>query len=161
MTPSMLQDAVAEALGKLFEGKRWKKPEDGEDTVVPLAVFKQNVPLSKYGEEGNACFPYLLVSISDWQQASMSDPVICKIIILVGIFDDDEELQGHKDLLDILASIELFFKKNIILDNKYRLEYPIKGIVSEEDSYPYFFGALETSWQLMSVYGNRGEEENI
>ena len=132
MTPSLLQDALANELERLFGSKTYNS-QAGEQTK--LKIFKQFAPLDKYGDS-TEIFPYM--------------------IILAATFDDNEDNQGYKDLLNILEDISQHLRTNTTLDKRYRLTYPLKGAISE-DVYPYFFGAIEASWTLPNMYGFKGE----
>lgn len=161
MTPSMLQDALIRHLKTLFAGQTFKSRQ-GQSA---LNIFAQNVPLALYDQpensEGDAYFPYITISIDEWGQDAPGALVSCKLVILAAIYDDGEDLQGHKTLLHILEEIWRDLRQKNIIEDKYKLNYPVTGALSTEDTYPYFFGALETSWTLPGVYSVEGEWENI
>ena len=152
MTPSLLQDALANELERLFGSKTYNS-QAGEQTK--LKIFKQFAPLDKYGDS-TEIFPYMVISIDEFGQETAQSPLVCKMIILAATFDDNEDNQGYKDLLNILEDISQHLRTNTTLDKRYRLTYPLKGAISE-DVYPYFFGAIEASWTLPNMYGFKGE----
>jgi len=159
MTPSLLQDALVEELRRLFCGKKYKNT-NGES--VALNIFKQHVPLARYGNDDmTAAIPYLLVSLDSWSQTASTDATECKVIILASVFDDSEEMQGHKDLLNIIEDIYLHLRKHHIIAKTFRMQHPIEAALSDEDTFPFFFGAIETNYYLPNVYGNPKGDDNI
>ena len=152
MTPSLLQDALAKELERLFADKTFFS----QSGPAALKIFKQFTPLDQYGES-NEIFPYLLVSVEEFAQESATEPMTCKVIIMAAVYDDNEDNQGYKDLLNILEDISQHLRANTTLDKRFRLAFPLKCIMSE-DVYPYFFGAVETNWTLPGMYGFKGVE---
>lgn len=156
MTPSLLQDALADELERLFNGKTFYN-QSGEPAKIK--IFKQYTPLDKYGEIAEL-YPYLMVAIDEFSQDAPQEPLVCKVVILAAVYDDSEDNQGYKDLLNILEDISQHLRTNTTLEHKFRLQYPLKAAISE-DVYPYFFGAIETSWVLPNMYGFGKGEMNI
>ena len=159
MTPSFLQDALVDELRRLFHGKVFRNA-NGQETA--LKIFKQQVPLTPYGEDNAAdMMPYLVVSLDGWKQATPTDAVVCNVDIIAAVFDDREDRQGYKDLLNIMEDIYLHLRTHSVIDKRFRLQHPIEAVLSTEDTFPFFFGMIETSYLLLNVYGNPEGDDNV
>lgn len=147
MIPTQLQDFLVEELKRLFEGFHLKNLE-GEQ--VPFNIYPQFLPAKK-GKRDKDHFPYILVALQDGEDPSQMEPNTCHVIIMLGVYDNDESYQGYKDTLNALQKTYHHLMSNQIFENQFSINYPIKWRVNEEDVYPYFFGGLETTWDIGKV----------
>lgn len=147
MIPSLLQDKLVEEINTLFSGFKLKNAE-GEK--VSINVYPQFLP-AKTGQKDKNHFPYILVILLDGD-IKKTEANICRVLIMVGIYDDDTNHQGYKDVLNVMQKIYNYLARKRIIDKKYELKYPIDWKLSDEDTYPYYFGAIETNWTVGKVF---------
>ena len=74
-----------------------------------------------------------------------------KLILIFGIYDDNQDAQGHKTILNLIQKIHERFFKNPILANKYTMIPGIKWTLQDDDTYPYYFGGVEMNWSILTV----------
>jgi len=142
MIPSFLQDFLVEELKTLFKDFKLKNAL-GE--LSSLNIYPQFLPVKK-GKKDTEHFPYIVVILQDGEDPNETDSNTCNILLMAGIYDDDENYQGYKDLLNVLQKVYEHLMKHRLFEGKYQIEYPIKWRIHDEDTYPYFFGAIETNW---------------
>jgi hypothetical protein len=148
MIPVLLQDfLVNTALPKLFDGYKLKNVEGVE---VPLNIYSQYLPAKKVRKDTEH-FPFIRVILDDGEDPDETEVTTCRILFMIGIYDTDENYQGYKDCLNILQKMYDHFVRYKIFDDKYEIQYPIKWRLHDEDLYPYFFGGLETIWNIGKV----------
>lgn len=146
-TPLLLQDAIEKELKDLFTDFELNGIE-GE--VAKLNIYPQFLP-AKSGEDDLEHFPYLIVRLFDGGTLSEDDPATCKVGLFVGIYDEDTNYQGYKDVLNILSKIEQHFFKKRVIDSRYVIQYPYDWSLHDEHTYPYYFGGAQTTWMLPGI----------
>lgn len=146
-----LQDFLVAELSKLLAGMQFKNPNN--DTLVPINLYPLGLPSTQKDANGNnvSPFPYVVVRIADGEGKDDESGDTCKVMFIVGIFDDDESNQGHRDVMNILEKIRQHLFRNQLFKGKFFVEYPYKWTLNEEDVYPYFFGGLETNWTIAKM----------
>ncbi|WP_088227789.1 hypothetical protein [Desulfosporosinus sp. FKB] len=147
MIPTELQDVLVKEMGSLFSGMQLKNP-DGE--YVAVNIYPQCLPVPKKDEHENTIspFPYVVVRIQEGEGVDEESGDTCKLMFVVGTFDDDESNQGHKDVLNVLEKIRQHLFKKRIFNKQFECVYPYKWTVNEEDVCPYYFGGMETNWTV-------------
>jgi hypothetical protein len=148
MTPIMLQSAIIDSLTALFSGFKLKN-RDG--VLSGVTFYRQNLPGAVAGAESPIQFPNVLVALSEGDQASETDPPKCKILITFGIWDDAIDYQGFVDCAGMIEKTRQYLLKRCVVDDAFELDFPIGWKLHDEDTYPYFFGALETNWIMPSI----------
>lgn len=76
---------------------------------------------------------------------------ICKIAFIVGLYDEDDNYQGYKDVMNIIEKVKQRLKTKRFYSNQFELKLPLKWVIHEEDIYPYYFGGIESSWKMPIV----------
>ncbi len=149
MTSLALQEDLCREIEKITDGMFFR----GEgQTPVPLKAYAQALPLKKEkagwteAADGNPeYFPYAVVRI---ESGKIMDPVVIQASVLLGIFDDSEENQGHRKILNIIQKINERFSKNPILSGAFRMqEGSFEFALPDEDEYPCFFGGVMMRWE--------------
>lgn len=146
-TPFLLQDAIVCELQELFtdfelnglDGKKAK-----------LNIYPQFLP-AKSSEDDLEHFPYIIVRVLDGGILSKEDSATCNIGLYVGIYDEDTNHQGYKDVLNVLSRIERHFLARRFIDGGYVLSLPFDWSVYDEDIYPYYFGGVQMRWSLPAI----------
>ena len=151
MNARELQTAQVADLNKLFKDSLYKTPS-GE--MAKPSFFKQFLP-KRQSEEDDDPFPYGIIRLDNGAIAGGTDPHKVGTIILIGIFDDAPENQGHTAVLEIMEKIQEHYQNNpVIADLNGRIigrldtQTPISWALQDEESYPYFFGGLNLTWDL-------------
>lgn len=154
MTEIKLLDALAEEAADALKGFRLRS---AKENLIPVNVYTQNLPLKKEkGDESQ--YPYVLVCFDEEEIASRESPLRVSVYFIVGILDREKDKQGFRDVLQIADVIyQRIFRKGIIAD-AFRPDFPFKIALQREDTYPYFFGGIESVWELPVI---KEEEEFI
>lgn len=118
---------------------------DGE--YMKFNVYPQNLPAKK-GKNDDEHFPYVLVCLDEEQINGEDEDLICAIYFLVGINDKNPNKQGHFDVANVLNRLSKRFLGKRLVDNRYRIGFPLTKKFQEEDTYPKFIGGMSTLWTL-------------
>lgn len=118
---------------------------DGE--YLKFNVYPQNLPAKK-GKNDDEHFPYVLVCLDEEQINGEDEDLICAIYFLVGINDKNQNKQGHFDVANVLNRLSKRFLEKRLVDNRYRIGFPLTKKFQEEDTYPKFIGGMSTLWTL-------------
>lgn len=156
MTASELQDDLIKALNLLFKDTRFMTPllgDDGHQVLSNPNIFGQSLPIRESDEQDDP-FPYIIVRIDSGDMKG-ENPQHVKIRILIGIYDDGYDINGHKDVLNIIQKIYEQFAKNPVLEHKYVMkddpQNPFIWALQDEDIYPYYYGAIEMTWETRAI----------
>lgn len=118
---------------------------DGE--YMKFNVYPQNLPAKK-GKNDDEHFPYVLVCLDEEQINGEDDDLICSIYFLVGINDKNPNKQGHFDIANVLNRLSKRFLGKRLVDNRYRIGFPLTKKFQEEDTWPKYIGGMSTLWTL-------------
>lgn len=153
MTPLELQDALVEEMRGLFRGYAYKTPAGDR---VPVHVYPQNIPIHETDDEDSPV-PYIIVRLSDGRDDGSRDSFnTAGIIVIVGIWDDGLDAQGHRDVMNIIQKIYERFHRNPDLNHKAAYKGEFHWAVPEDQEYPYYFGACGMSFYIAAI---RREDE--
>lgn len=144
MNALKLQDAIVNDLQKLFSKRKYLTP-DGETAAV--SVFAQNLP-KRDSEDDDGPFPYIVARLDSGDIESQTDAYKVAVILLVGVYDDDKSNQGHKTVLEIMEVIQRHYEEIPLLDGRYVFTDPFHWALQDEESYPYFFGGVQISFNV-------------
>ena len=118
-------------------------------TLATLNIYLQNLPGS--GPNGDdPVFPYVAIRIMqtqdfDWETA------YADILFVIGVYDEDSDYQGYKDVMNIQEKIRQNLCRDHMLNERYELVWPLTALPSDDFSdsaYPYFFGAVEARYKI-------------
>ncbi|MDE7339731.1 MAG: hypothetical protein K2N80_04100 [Lachnospiraceae bacterium] len=98
-------------------------------------------------------YPYCIIMVNSGEIQPSQNVHEVQITLVFGIFDDDKECQGHQVIMNMIHKVAERFIKNPYLKEKYRLNHDagIKWILGDDDQYPYYFGAVEMTWDTFFV----------
>lgn len=169
MTPLFLQDDLIDDLKEMFELFSYKTPdyEAIEDPdydeieprynkptpfkMVPLNIYAQQLPVQQSDDDIDPV-PYLIVRLNsghDVGDGASNNTV--KLVIVIGIWDDDPQNQGHRDVMNIIDKIYERFSKNPCLKNKYVFAGDFNWALQEDGYFPYHFGACSMAFNISSI----------
>ena len=68
---------------------------------------------------------------------------------LVGTYDESADCQGYRDVLNIIEVIrqDLLTLPGRVLDGRYRMEMPLKNYLFDDQTWPIYFGQIESVWE--------------
>lgn len=151
MNARELQSGIVADLNELFKDSLYKTPS-GE--MGKPSFFKQFLPKRK-SEDDDDPFPYGIVRLDNGAIAGTTESHQVGIIILVGIFDDALENQGHGAVLEIMEKIQEHYQREpVVKDLNGRMmgridpDTPVSWALQDEESYPFFFGGLNLTFDL-------------
>lgn len=143
-TDVLLQKALVEEVKE--ELKNYTSVNnDGE--YMKFNVYPQNLPAKK-GKNDDEHFPYVLVCLDEEQINGEDEDLICAIYFLVGINDKNPNKQGHFDVANVLNRLSKRFLGKRLVDNRYRIGFPLTKKFQEEDTWPKYIGGMSTLWTL-------------
>ncbi len=148
MTPLELQDELVGEIGRILDGHAYKTPE-GER--VPIHVFAQNIPMNETDEESDP-IPYIIVRLSSGEDDGGRESFnTVSLVIIVGIWDDALDAQGHRDVMNIIQKIYHRFHKDPDLNRKAAYAGGFKWAMQDDAYYPYCFGACHMKFHIAAV----------
>lgn len=159
MTTLELQKDLAEEIEDILKEMLLK---DVKGRETHLKAFKQCLPKRKQEVDGNDVwgeeeeedpYPYCVVRIDSGKLETAQSANQVQTVLVFGIFDDDRECQGHQAILNMIHRITERFTEDPMMKEKYRMngEAGISWVLDEEDRYPYYFGAMEMTWDTFFV----------
>lgn len=137
-------DSLKTELEELFTGFGIKN-EAGEE--VGFTVYKHALPIAE-GADDPEPFPYLIIQVVDGGTETRQSEDKVRIIIVIGIFDDNVDNQGPEDVLLAIQRIRRRFETNVVLNKKYMALEPFRWTVADGAQHPYFFGAVEMTFAI-------------
>lgn len=102
-------------------------------------------------------FPYVIVRLYKGEDNDKRGQVTIKII--VGTYS--EEIEGWKDAGNVIMRIRNALLITRILDNRYRLELPLKWQLFEEQPYPEWIGEIITNWIIALPLEQAKEDDYV
>lgn len=165
-TPLFCQTALVEEIRKLTEGMLFKNP--GSEDLVKLQVFPQALPIPgrkepkegvadpEYtidyggGETEEAVFkcPWCVVKLEGGNITGINDGQTVSVAIGFGIYNDCKDNKGHEELLNLIQRVYGRFARDPLLDRQYTCSGEFEWALQDEDTYPYYFGAIATSFKF-------------
>lgn len=117
-----------------------------------MKVFEYDVPLtSDFDDEDDdkddLLFPCCIVRTRGGEIKTASDPQLTTVEILVIVKDKSKDMSGHQNLLITVNRIRDYFLANGGIREKFRLVYPIKWGINDDNTSPFFVGNVVTLWQ--------------
>jgi hypothetical protein len=144
----MLQDELVEEMNRLFKGYLYKEP-GGER--VPIKVYPQSIPVNQSDDEADP-IPYIIVRLSSGEDTGERDSFnTVKLVIIIGIWDDALDAQGHRDVLNIIQKVYERFQENPNLNNKAAYAGDFHWALQEDGYYPYHFGACSLNFHIAAI----------
>lgn len=143
MTARQLQQDLIADLAEVFKGKLYRAPSGTDE---PVTIAEQNLP-KRESEDDDDPFPYIIVRLSEGQIASQTDAHDVDTILLLGAYDDSPKNNGHRIILEMVEKIQQHYEENQILTGRFVLKDPVAWALQDEESWPYFFGAMNLTWQ--------------
>ena len=123
-----------------------------EPELVEMTVYPQNIPVPLSGDEDENPVPYIIVRLNTGMDGNApGSEYIMKVVVIMGIWDDDRSAQGHRELLNIINLVYSRFMKNPCLAGQYVYKGEFKWDIQEDGYYPYYFGAFEMNFAIPAI----------
>lgn len=148
MTPIMLQDELVEESRRLLQGHLYKEPGG---TRIPINVYAQNIPVVESDDEADPV-PYIIVRLNSGEDTGERESNnTVKLVIIIGLWDDSLDAQGHREVLNIIQKFYERFHKDPNLNNKAVYAGDFHWALQEDGYYPYFFGACTLNFHIAAI----------
>ncbi len=152
-TPVDLQDAIISELNDhLFKGETFKDIDGGQKELM---VYPQDLPIPETDDDADASavnVPYAIVRISQGEISETSSPAETDIVIILCVFDDENNKQAYRDVMHIINKIQQRFMANPIIGN-FRFKAPFKWALQDDnETYPFYFGGVEMTFESMTAF---------
>jgi hypothetical protein len=155
MTPYILQKELAKEVEKIC---RHMELTDAKGQTASLKAYEQSLPLRADDEE-NEPYPHAIVRLDNGKAGvDKEDANKVNVLILIGVCDRNYEMQGHKQILNIINDIYERFAKNPVLSKQFIADKEIVWSLQDEDmkkTYPYFLGGMSMSFTI-SAFNREG-----
>ena len=144
-TPQICQDALIEVIEDLFKGKFYI----GQEGYKPLKVYKQDLPISLENDvdadTDAAAAPYIIVHMTNGQIASDDSPQTVEFSLIICTYDEGLKREGFQDVANIKEDIIQMLCTRPYFGGAFTVLKPITWALQNEDSAPYYFGAINFS----------------
>lgn len=164
-TPLFALKAMVKEVQDITQDMLFRDPEG--KGLTPLSVYEQALPIPKrkapppetvesstidYQEEmvEDSVFncPWCVVKIENGSVPGINEMQETTFAICFGIFNDSLENNGHMEIMNLIQRIYERFSVNPILDGQYTCTGKFEWAVQDEDTYPYYFGAILTEFKF-------------
>jgi len=139
--------AFPQRLPKRLQNVRTTDTDNDDAEISDEAVMSDDGGVAEeiYGDDP---YPYCVVKVNSGELDPVQGVQEIQTLLIFGIYDNDAECQGHHTILNMIHKVSERFTKNPYLKEKYRLNFDagITWLVDDEDQYPYYFGAMEMTW---------------
>lgn len=170
--PYFLQSALKDEIEKILAGMTFKRPNSEER--IAMQVHEQALPIpgsqetvqdnetiayvEEEAEEAVFKCPWCIVKVDKGKIDGPNANVEVVTIIEFGVFDDDPENNGHKEIENLIWKIYERFAKNPILACQYECMNDFDFAHQDEDTFPYFFGAISMTFRYAGIQRESGAE---
>jgi hypothetical protein len=168
----LLQKALMSEIEKITDGMTFKQP--GKEKRKKLQIYGQGLPIPEHSpaerddetidyvetdaEEAVFKCPWCIVRVEKGKIDGINaDPNVVTSIEF-GIFDDNTDNQGHEDVLNLIWKIYTRFAGDSLLEMQYECLNDFEFATQDEDTFPYFFGAMSMTFKFKGVQRESGAE---
>lgn len=157
MTFKNLQDDLITEVETLLKDVVTKDTDGNE--VSGMKGYAHRLPITQSDEDDPAqYFPYFIVRFDNGRTRDDDDCWHVATDIILGIHST-ETSNGHESILIAIQRIVDRFAWNPLLVKKYRADQDIQWAVGEDDTYPFFFGAVAITFSVPKI--GRKEAEYV
>lgn len=152
MTVNELQDELIKEIERIAEDM---ETYNRNGNRADLKGYQQSIPMflpADYEETEGTLFPYFTVVISSvtYNNPDADGENTAHIMIVFGIYDDDEKMRGYFTLSAVMQRVIMRFMENQTMgpfycDKRMTMEF------QEDDTAPQFFGGIEMIWYLPKI----------
>lgn len=151
-TPTDLEEALTNEFETLFAGRKFN---NSINHAVALKAYTHSLPVKQGDDESTTDAdlpePYIVSEIQGGKQDSEEDGHLVTVAVVICVCDDNTARHGHQDILSIIRRITDRFCKNPVLANQFVFRYPLEWSLSDEDTYPYYYGGLLMRFEIPAI----------
>lgn len=141
-TPQLCQDAMIEMLEELFDRKFFS----GQASRKKLKIFKQDLPVPQENDSDAdtdaAAAPYIVVRMSDGVVKDDDAPQEINFSLIICAYDTGIQRDGWQDVANIKEDIVQRACTMPYFGGAFTILKPITWAFQEDDTHPYYFGAV-------------------
>lgn len=147
--------ALKEDLTELFSDMEFKNAAG--EKVQGVTGYEQYLPeITADEEDVSQFFPYFIVrlaggGIDHEEEKSDEDPWKVTVDVFLGIFDDSTDSQGSDDIINMIQRVMNRFVHEPTLAHVFRAKQDMSFQLQDEDTYPYYFGAVELNFDIPKI----------
>lgn len=164
-TPLFALKALAEEVKNITKDMMFHSP--GKIELASVSVYEQSLPIperidtplenedyqtidyrEEAGEEGIFKCPWCVVKLENGSIPGINEMQEVTFAICFGIFNESLENNGHMEIMNLIQRVYERFSVNPILDGQYTCTGSFEWAVQDEDTYPYYFGAIMTGFKF-------------
>lgn len=147
-----LEEYLAAEFKTLFDGRTYMNSLGHR---VPLNIFVHSLPVKQGDDDtqtdADVPEPYIVSEVTGGRQQTEDSAHVVTAAVVICVCDDNTARNGHKDALAIIGKVLERFCKNPTLAGRYVLQRPIEWTLSDEDTYPYYYGGLLMNWEVPAI----------
>lgn len=130
--------------------------DDGSEDIHKSIEFS-----NLYQDDAFLGAPWCNVRIDNWRSARGGEnptdgKQTVRFAIIFCIYSQDWEKDGHEVLLNLMQLIYQRFTVRPLLDSQYQCHEDFTAEIAEEDTYPYFFGCITVSFDILGMHREEG-----
>ena len=147
----LIEDLIKE-IENILKDIQTKNPSG--ETVVGVKGYEQALPVIMDDEEDETqFFPYFICRMAEGETDDDSNPWVDTVSILIGVYDDDKQKNGHRHIMTMIQRITDRFAKEPLLNKKFRAQEKMSFALQEPDpdTYPFFFGGVELKFSVPKI----------
>ncbi|MDI3534823.1 MAG: hypothetical protein PWQ82_1188 [Thermosediminibacterales bacterium] len=141
MIPTLLVDELRNFIDDVV--KNYWLETNKQDLNKPPQVVTGYLPPKKSAPDPD--YPFVIVRLAEGTDNQEGATVTVKII--VGTYSEDAQ-NGWRDVASIIQRIWTELFKRRIIAKKYKVEYPMKFEMPEEQPFPEWVGIMTTNWTV-------------
>lgn len=150
MTILNFQNALMEEAGNILKGVGTKNMSG--EIMDGVNLFAQNLPIVQSDDEDESkFFPYAIIKVYDGRTEDDDSPWTVTADIHLGVYDSDEDNQGHQHIAVMIQRLVNRFAAEPLLDQKYRAQQDMEWAMQDEETYPYFFGGVRMKFSVPKI----------
>lgn len=116
----------------------------------PADIYKMNLPTK---DEQVQKIPYILLQIingKDSKESGQPEESMCTVRFVFATFSEDAG-KGAYDVLNLILRLRSELEKTGIVGEQFTLKKPLEWIVYPDNTPPYYFGEMITTWKMPVV----------
>ncbi len=135
-----LKTQLIKDLQDLFKDAVYDSPDGVQKK---LHVFSYAPPRHDDGSSDADDFPFIAVRRSAMQRQSADAYEMVTMRLIFGVYDDSTDYQGAAVLGEIVRKVLDHYDTKPVLNSEFKCDFPRDYADTDEDMWPYFFGALD------------------
>ena len=140
--PRLCQEALAEELKKLFQGRKYNSPAG----LRGITVYQQEVPISLENDSDadteNALTPFLIVRQEAGRVQDDDSPQRVEMSVILCAYGEDRERQGWQDVVNMREPIIQYLCSHPYFGGAFTVLRPITWEMQQDDTHPYYYGVI-------------------